>query len=122
MLLRIEERKIEPDITVVELAGKLALGRESQQIETLVDQLVGQGRLKAILDMTQVDYIDSAGIGLLAMASGKMKQSGGKLAIVAPEGRVLQMLNLTQMTSILSVAKTLAEAVTAVGDASSASA
>jgi anti-anti-sigma factor len=44
--------------------------------------------LKAILDMAQVDYIDNAGIGLVALAAGKLKESGGKFVIVAPEGSV----------------------------------
>ena len=43
MLLEIAEREMAPDITVVELAGTLALGRESQRIETLVDDLVEEG-------------------------------------------------------------------------------
>jgi anti-anti-sigma factor len=123
MLLEIQERKIDPDITVLELAGKLALGRESQRIETVVDQLVQQGRLKTVLDLTRVDYIDSAGIGLLALAAGKLKEAGGKLAVVAaPEGRVLHMLRMTQMTAIVTVAPTLAEAVAAVGGQQRASA
>ena len=122
MLLQIQERTIEPDIAVVELSGKLALGRESQRIETVVDQMVRQGRSKAVLDMTQVVYIDSAGIGLLALAAGRMKEFGGKLAIVAPEGRVLEMLKMTQMTAILTVVNTLQEAVSAVCGAEAASA
>jgi len=123
MLLEIQERKIDPDITVLELAGKLALGRESQRIETVVDQLVQQGRLKTVLDLTRVDYIDSAGIGLLALAAGKLKVAGGKLAVVAaPEGRVLHMLRMTQMTAIVTVVPSLAEAVAAVGGQQQASA
>jgi len=123
MLLEIQERKIDPDITVLELAGKLALGRESQRIETVVDQLVQQGRLKTVLDLTRVDYIDSAGIGLLALAAGKLKEAGGKLAVVAaPEGRVSRMLRMTQMTAIVTVVPSLAEAVAAVGGQQQASA
>src|SRR5690242_9938744 len=110
MLLDIQERTIEPDIAIVELAGRLALGRESQRIETIVDQMIRQHRVKAILDLTRVDYIDSAGIGLLALAGGKLKESGGKLIVVAPEGRVLQLLNMTQITAIVTVVQTLADA------------
>ena len=90
MLLKIAERQMPPDITVVELTGKLALGRESQRIETLVDELAKRGALRVIFDMTGIDYVDSAGIGLLALATGKLREAGGSLALVAPEGRVLQ--------------------------------
>ena len=113
MLLEIAEREIAPDITVVELTGRLALGRESQRIETLVDDLVKRGSLRVIFDMTGVDYMDSAGIGMLALATGKLKEVGGNLAIVALEGRVLQLLNLTQMTAIVQVCPTVVAAAAA---------
>jgi anti-sigma B factor antagonist len=118
MLLDIQQRRIPPDIAVMELTGKLALGRESQRIETLVDELIAGGGRKAIIDLTKVDYIDSAGIGLLALAAGKLKESGGRLALVAsPGGRVLQMLNMTQVTAIVNVVQSFAEAEAAVAGA-----
>lgn len=122
MLLQIVERKIEPDIAVLELAGKLALGRESQKIETLIDGMLQQGVQKAILDLQAVDYIDSAGIGLLAFAAGKMKEAGGRLAVVAPEGRVLHLLEMTQITSIVTVVKSIEEAEAVIGGPQQASA
>ncbi|SPF46568.1 Anti-sigma factor antagonist [Candidatus Sulfopaludibacter sp. SbA4] len=110
MLLQIEEKRIDPDITVIELVGKLALGRESQRIETIVDELLKSGCMRVILDMTGVDYIDSAGVGLVALVSGRLKEAGGKLVAVAPEGRVLALLKMTQMTLIVTVCPTVAEA------------
>jgi anti-sigma B factor antagonist len=112
-LLNIVERK-EPGFTILEITGRLALGRESQRIETIVEELANQGHAKVVIDLTGVDYIDSAGIGMIALATGKLKESGGTVALVAPEGRVLQMLKLTQMNSILNVHPTLAAAAAAV--------
>ena len=114
MLLEIVERLVEPDITVVELSGKLALGHESQRIESLIEDLVMRGSRRIVLDMSGVDHIDSAGIGMVALATGKLREAGGKLAVVAPGGRVLQLLNQTQMTTIVKVGATLAEGVAAV--------
>jgi anti-sigma B factor antagonist len=113
MLLDIEQRRVEPDITVVELAGRLALGRESQRIETLVEQLASAGERKVILDMGRIDYIDSAGIGLVALAAGKIRENGGRVIVVAPEGRVLHLLRMTQMNTIVTVVSTSAEATAA---------
>jgi anti-sigma B factor antagonist len=96
---------------VVELSGKLALGRESQRIESLVEELVRKGSQRVIVDMSGVEYIDSAGIGMVALAAGKLKEAGGKLAVVAGEGRVLQLLTLTQMNTIVKVCPTVDEAV-----------
>jgi anti-sigma B factor antagonist len=117
MLLQLEERRMEPDITIVDLAGRLALGRESQRIEFLVEDFAKQGIHKVIMDMTKVDYIDSAGIGLIALAAGRMKESAGELVIVAPEGRVLHLLEMTQVNRIVTVCPTLAEAAGVFGQA-----
>ena len=116
MLLQIVESRIEPGIALVELKGRLALGRESQRVESLADELVKTGRLHAILDLSGVDYIDSAGIGIVALIAGKLKEAGGQLAVVAPEGRALQMLTMTQMTRIVSVSPTVMEAMSVFGE------
>ena len=113
MLLEIAEREMAPGITVVELTGKLALGRESQRVETLVEDLAKRGCKRAIFDMTGVDYMDSAGLGMLALASGRLKESGGSLVIVAPQGRVLELLNRTQISVIVKVCPTVAAAAAA---------
>ena len=110
MLLRIEQRQIEPGIMIVELTGKLAMGRESQRIEDLVDELAKAGERKIILDMTGVDHIDSAGVGLVALAAGKLREAGGRVVVVAPEGRVLHSLKMTQIDTIVKVVGTAAEA------------
>jgi anti-sigma B factor antagonist len=113
MLLEIAEREMAPDITVVELAGTLELGRESQRIETLVDDLVKRGSTRVIFDMKGVEHMDSTGLGILALASGKLRESGGSLAIVAPGGRVLELLTLTQINLIVKVCPTVEAAVAA---------
>ena len=107
MLLEIAERQIEPDITLVEMTGKLALGRECQRVETLLEDLIKRRVKRVIFDMTGVDYADSAGIGMLALAAGRMKESGGSLVVVSSGGKVLHLLNLTQLTSIIQVCPTV---------------
>lgn len=114
MLLQIAERLVEPDITIVELTGKLALGRESQQIESLIEELVKRGSRRVVMDMSGVDYIDSAGVGMVALAAGRLRESGGKLAVVASEGKVLHLLTMTQMNAIVAVCPNVAGGVAAV--------
>ena len=73
MLLQIEIRRLEPDITLLELTGKISLGRESQRIETLVQDLLRQEQKKIILDISRVDHLDSTGIGILAYCYGTVE-------------------------------------------------
>jgi len=117
MLLEIRESVVD-GIELIELNGKLALGRESQRIETLADEFVRRQATKVIFDMTAVNYIDSAGIGLLALAAGKLKEGGGKLVVVSPEAsRATQLLKLTQMNAIVPLCETVAEAMALFGPA-----
>ena len=110
MLLEIKESRMEPDITLIELSGRLALGRESQRLEGLVGGFVAQGHLHVIIDLTAVDYIDSAGIGMLALAGGQLKEAGGRLALVAGEGRVRSMVRMTQLDAIMPMCDSLGTA------------
>jgi anti-sigma B factor antagonist len=116
MLLQIEEKRIEPGIVVVELTGRFALGRESQRVESIMDELVKEGCTRAILDLTGLSYCDSAGIGLVALAAGRLKEAGGRLVAVAPDGKVLEMLKMTQIDRIVTVCSTAKEAVVAFGE------
>ncbi len=114
-MLRIAERQVAPDITVVELSGRLALGGDSQSVETLVDELVTRGSKRVVLDMSGLDSVDSTGISVVALAAGRMRQAGGKLAVVAtPEGRVSHLLHMTQMNAIVNVAPDATAAIASV--------
>ena len=117
MLLPIREKRIEPDITVVELAGRLALGRESRRIETLLAELLRKGELRVIFDMTRLDAIDSAGMAQVARAAGRLKASGGRLVVAAREVPVLKLLGTTKATARVKVCPTVMEAADVFGPA-----
>jgi anti-anti-sigma factor len=114
MLLEIVETWIEPGITHLQLSGKLALGRESQKLESLAVDLAQKGAVKIILDLSKLDYIDSAGIGIVALSSGRVKQAGGKMAVVVAEGRVLELLRTAGVDSLLNISGTVDSAKAAV--------
>jgi len=101
MLLQIETRRIEPDITVLELAGKISLGRESQRIETLVQDLLRQDERKIILDISRVDHVDRTGIGILAYCYGTVNRNSGELRIAGACGKVLHLLQITRLDGVL---------------------
>jgi anti-sigma B factor antagonist len=104
MLLEIRESRMEPDITVVQLSGRLELGSECQRIESLGAGLLADGVLYVMLDLTRVEYIDSAGIGVLAMTAGQLKRAGGGMVLVLGEGKMKAMLQLTGLDAIMPLA------------------
>lgn len=109
-MLNSQKKRIEPDIVVLEIAGRICLGRECQQLEWQVEDLLRANEKKVIFDLSGVNHIDSTGIGILAMCSGKLKKAGGELRVAGASGLVDEVLKMTKMDSILGLYPTAAAA------------
>lgn len=101
--MEITQSKIEPDITVVAPAGRLTLGRETLAFETTVADLIASGAQKVILDMTQLAYVDSAGLGVLLQTASRIRQAGGGLRLAGVGPRVMQVIKMTHTDSVLPI-------------------
>lgn len=101
MLLKIETKQIEPSITVLELSGRFALGREGQRVQWQVEELVRANVKKIILDLSRLEQVDSMGVGVIVFCAGRLKQSGGELLIAGAQGLVEQVLKVTKVDAIV---------------------
>jgi anti-sigma B factor antagonist len=102
MVLSLTTRKCAPDITVIEIGGRITLGRESGQIEGAVLKALNEGALKLVIDLAQVSYIDSTGIGIIAYCFGKISQKNAQGAVSGAKGLVLEVFKLTRLDSVIS--------------------
>jgi anti-sigma B factor antagonist len=110
--MEITQRRIEPDVTVMTAGGRLTLGRETQSFEAAVAELLAKGERKLVLDLTDLAYVDSAGLGVLLAAASQIKQSGGDLRVAAVGAKVMQVLKMTRTDSVLSIHPDVATAAT----------
>ncbi len=101
MLLRIEKKAMEPDITILEFSGKITLTAERYDMEKMVDDLVRQNRRKFIFDLAGVEYIDSSGMGSIVQCFTKVKQAGGGFRVVGLQDRVRQLFKITRVDQII---------------------
>jgi anti-sigma B factor antagonist len=101
MMLSLTTRRHDPDIIVVELAGRLTLGRASGQIETSVQKILGEGARKVVLDLSKVDYIDSTGIGKIAYVFGKITQCGAQARVAGARGLVMDLFRITRLDTVI---------------------
>lgn len=115
MLLQIETKRIAPDITLLELRGTIALGRESQRIETLVQDLLRQDEKKIIFNVSRVDHMDSTGIGIIAYCFGTMNRCAGELRIAGASGKVLHLLQITRLDKLLPLSDSVEAACASLG-------
>jgi anti-sigma B factor antagonist len=97
-----EERvAVRPDgITVVRLAGRLDMG-SADLLKRRVASLVEDGHARVAVDLTEVSFIDSAGLGALISGLKSTRSAGGDLRIAAPNEQTRMVLSLTGMERVL---------------------
>jgi anti-sigma B factor antagonist len=96
-------RRVEPDVTVVELTGHLNLGNELMSVESAVKRVIEEGARKLVIDVTRLDYIDSAGIGMLVACNGQIERAGGKMRVAGAQGTVAKAFEIVHMDRITSL-------------------
>jgi anti-sigma B factor antagonist len=90
-------------ITIVDLRGSIDLGEASLTLRRTIRDLVESARTKIILNFSQVNSIDSAGVGELAGAYVPVKSKGGELKFLNPTKKVHDMLKITQLDRVFAV-------------------
>lgn len=101
MILEIEKKQTPPDISVLELRGRLLMGNDSRQVEWAVAEMLKDGVKKVVVDLRQLDAIDSTGVGILVMCNAKLQKSGGMMRIVSVDGIVESTLQMTHVDRIV---------------------
>ena len=111
----IQKTLIEPDILVMAVAGRLALGRECQVVEWTVDELLSGGQRKVVFDLSKLDYLDSTGIGILATCCGRIDAAGGQVCLASLHPKVDDLMRVTKLNRVITIHATVAEAVASLG-------
>lgn len=102
-MLEIQTRPLSPEIVVLEIAGRITIGRDCKQLEWATDKLVREQKKKIIFDLSGVTHIDSTGIGILVMSAGQVKNAGGELRVAGAKGHVDQVLRLSNVHQLVGV-------------------
>lgn len=110
-MLETEVLKIESDIHVVALKGRLTLGSRLSLLEAEINTLAENGARKIVLDLENVEYADSAALGVLLHATSAVRAKGGKLLLAAPNERLLDLFRLTNTTPLLTICPSRAAAI-----------
>ena|SRR3569833_1512416 len=110
MHLQIEQRDRE-GITLLDLKGRLVAGDEVGAFREKVEGLAKEGPAKIILNMREVDFIDSLGLGTMVMCSSRLKKTGGVAKLSLLNRRNLELLLLTKIDTIFEVFDDETEAV-----------
>jgi anti-sigma B factor antagonist len=102
-------REVE-DVAIVDFSGKITLGEGSAIVRKLVRDLVAAGKRKILFDLSDVDYIDSSGIGEMVAAYTAVRSANGELKLIHLTRRVHDILQITRLFTVFDVQKDEASA------------
>ena len=91
------------DVTVVDVAGRITLGEGSSALREAMRDLVSKGQKKILLNLGEVSYIDSSGIGELVSGFTTVTNSGGNLKLLNLNKRVKDLLQITKLYTVFEV-------------------
>ena len=97
--MQIEERAI-GDVMVLDLKGKITLGEGDELLKDKVNSLVNQGRRKVVLNLAEVPYLDSAGLGEVVRAYTTVSRQGGSLKLLNLTKRITDLLSITKLLTV----------------------
>jgi anti-sigma B factor antagonist len=104
MITETKTRRVEPDITVVEIAGRLSLGNTLLSIENTLKRLVDEGSRRLVVDVSGLNSVDSSGIGMLVSCFAHMEQQGGHMRVAGAHGSVLKVFETVHLDRIVPAA------------------
>jgi anti-sigma B factor antagonist len=107
--MQIEERTV-GGVTILDLKGKLVLGDGDALLKDKVHSLVNQGRKQFVLNLADVPYIDSAGIGEVVRTHTTVSRAGGSLKLLNVTKRIHDLLVITKLLTVFDTFDSEAEA------------
>jgi len=102
MALQIIEKETS-GVTVLALSGRITLGEESNQLRTKIKDILGQGVKRLVLDLGNVSYIDSAGLGTLVAGYTSAQSQGASMKLANLTKRFREQLNITKLVTVFEV-------------------
>ncbi len=102
MSVKLNTRQV-GDVSVVDVAGRITLGEGSSALRDTLRDMIGKNQKKILLNLGEVNYIDSSGIGELVSGFTTVTNSGGQLKLLNLNKRVKDLLQITKLYTVFDV-------------------
>jgi anti-sigma B factor antagonist len=107
-------------ITVIDVSGRITLGEGCTQLRQLIRDLLGKGSKQILVNLADVTYIDSSGIGELVSAFTAVSNQGGQLKLLNLTKKVHDLLQITKLYTVFDVHDDEAKAISSFDKAAGA--
>jgi anti-sigma B factor antagonist len=108
--MEIEERKLE-NVVILDLKGKLTIGEGDELLKKTINNIMQQGHRNLLLNLENVPYVDSAGLGGIVHTYTTVSRQGGKLKLVNLTKRITDLLAITKLLTVFETFESEADAV-----------
>jgi anti-sigma B factor antagonist len=98
-------------ITVVDISGRIEHGKESAAVRALVSGLFREGHTQILVNLGDVHYIDSSGLGALVSSFTNVRKQGGELKLLNLTNKVRELMQITKLYTVFDISNNEAEAV-----------
>ena len=102
MTMKANSRQVD-GVTIVDLSGRITLGEGSVVLRDIVRDIISKGNKKILLNLADVNYIDSSGIGELVSAFTTVRNQGGELKLLNLTKKVHDLLQITKLYTVFDV-------------------
>ena len=102
MTMKTSTRQVD-GVTIVDLSGRITLGEGSVVLRDTIRDLLGKGDKKLLLNLGDVSYIDSSGIGELVSAYTTVRNQGGELKLLNLTKKVHDLLQITKLYTVFDI-------------------
>jgi anti-sigma B factor antagonist len=97
--MKIVERQVS-DVSILDLQGKILIGEGDDVLRDAVSKLVDSGKTKILLNLADVPYVDSAGLGEIVRCYTTVSRKGGKLKLINLTNKIRDLLSITKLLTV----------------------
>jgi len=108
--MHIQQRSV-GDVTIIDMSGKMTLGEGDELLRDKVNSLIQQGQKRIVLNLAEVPYIDSAGLGEIVRTYTTVSRNGGSLKLLSLTKRIQDLLSITKLLTVFETFESEADAV-----------
>jgi anti-anti-sigma factor len=98
-------------VPVLRLTGRLTLGEGSRSLRGTISDIAAEGHKSVLLDLAELSYIDSSGLGSLVAGYNSLKSKGGSVGLFQVPERVQELLDMSGLAAVFKIFATQQEAI-----------
>ena len=105
------QQREQDDVTILLLSGKIIGGPDASKVNDKLHELAENGKTKIVADLSQVNWMNSSGLGILISALTTVRNAGGELKVAAATDKIRNLLTITKLTNVIKLYDSVDEAI-----------